>query len=402
MTKSNSPEEEAMPPSENQIIAKKHLKDRGFDAREFDIILYALDAIPYSVIREFESLSLRIAIGLHAPTEPDHSEGISVPQQPSTHASSSFYAQEKPSLEGKDGLPTMLQVIKCPLSQIQNITSKTNLLINLSADSLATVTTIIEACIETDTNYVDCCTNTEIIKHIFTCYTQDLNIKVVQGCCCIPFLVDLGVFSLGKIHEIKEIESTVMYPPEYSAFACAMLVHENNTFNSLRFNYETKTYEVFLGGSTDIMISKSRHYFRKRGIFHVKASAYLSIRHVFAFLIYFFIIFVLSQFAATKKCIPSHKKFEAGKGSSMNDSIVEITFNGNVAKHDKKIKMTITASGHKNDVSAVCLSQTAVTLVEDAIISETGALTPAMALHGTRITERLAYKHIKFQYFYSE
>ena len=325
---------------DNTLTGRYNIKNGALDSKEFDVLLYFTEVTSHSVIREFEHLPLRVAICLDA---------------------------------SKKGLsPTMLPIIECSLSLIRLATVKTRLIVNLSEDSLSTATSIIEACIETITNYIDCCTNLEIIRYVFRTFTQPLAIKIVQGCGSIPFLIDLGIFSIGKIHEVRDISCTIVH----NTFDCAMISHENSALDSLRYSHEARSWEILIGGEVDYLLSKSRRFLRRRGMPHASSTVYAATGNVLLFAIFY--VLVSLYFVIMKKRF--HRSF-------INN--FKIILDG------KKTRMII--SSQNPNVPWICLAQTAAVLSGDGV-SETGVLTPVMALHESQIIDILAYGNIKFEY----
>lgn len=180
--------------------------------KDFDVVIYSEKNIPISIIREFEELPLKIGLYVNESTV-DKTILIKLEQQPKEN--------------------------------IESITEKTKLILNLSEYTYINISTVINACIKTDTNYIDCCTNLEILKTVFKEYSTVNNIKIIQGCSYVPFLIDLGVFSIGKIHEIKNIECVLIYPLKLKndfELSRKMITENKLGLNSIIYNFDIQSY----------------------------------------------------------------------------------------------------------------------------------------------------------------
>lgn len=347
------------------------------ETREFDVILYTINIIPYWIAREFEKLTLRVAICYGDPCECS---------------------------------PTMLPTIRSKLENILEIASKARVLINLSVESHETIKTVIKGCVEAGTNYVDCCSDIDILKEISLEFDHQTNTKIIQGCECTMFLLDLGLFSIGKLHDIKLVECAIVYSiPRSTVFHRdfydqSIRVYQSGPISSLRYNQNTEMYEVQAqDAAANFIINKSRRHFLAQGLALAKAKIYRGIGTIFTVLACFTIGFILSYLEMAKpyayrffrrdvkpKVKPKRKDY--GK--------FQVFFSGELAGHNRKINMKISGCNSLEKTSAICLAKIVTTLIEETPPA-TGVLTPAMVLSNTRILEQLSNENIHFQYFYS-
>jgi len=328
--------------------------------REFDILLFSTTAIQPSVIREFEDLPLRIALCL----------GTSAHEQCSPRATD-----------------TMLQSISTTEDGVASVTSRAHLLVNVSQYTISSTTGIIEACISTGTTYVDGCTDPLILAEIRRCFPGPLSIKVIPGCAGAPFLVDLCVLHMGQDHNIRDIECTIKPHSAQVGFysrisACAQLAQGGLLAAGLRYNDASGTYEAPLAGVVREMLGRSRRYFTKKGMPLPLTKVYVSVGSTIMAVAYLLVAWISALLR------PERQVFA--------DEGMQLEFAGSTAEHKPTVRLKVTTPSRS--VSALCIAQVAASIVESDD-NRGGVLTPAMALHRTKMIERLAYKGMEFHHF---
>lgn len=332
-----------------------------YEDREFDIILFSTGSIPSSVIREFEDLPLRIALCVGAPAE----EGPCASRDAST----------------------MLQIIDNTDKEMHLLTSRTRLLVNVSAYTVSTVISVVEACVSTGTTYIDGCTDPAVLGEVQKCFGGQHRIKIVPGCAGVPFLVDLCVFYVVRGHNIRGVECTIKPPTDFyrRITMCSRLMPPFIT--SFRYKLKPGCYEVPAVSTIGQMLGRSRRYFIRKGMPFTVTSVYVSVGSV--------VMLALCLMASWFSTLLRAGKWSRGSACSMTGDM-ELKFVGTMIEDSRTVKLRVTTP--ICDVSALCLAQAAISIIENT--DSGGVLTPAMALHRTKVIERLAHRGVVFHHIF--
>ncbi|KAM0680906.1 hypothetical protein GINT2_000688 [Glugoides intestinalis] len=322
---------------ENTKSANKTMQQK----REFDIALYCDDTTHPSFIRAFETLSLKVIV---------------------------IFSEQDEKI-------TMLPFVICSFENINIETEKVQTFINLSAYTLETIVPLIDACINTHTNYIDRCSDITIAKHVFSLYNeacQAAGVKIIQACQLEPFLIDLGMHAVGMLHDINAVDCTM------SLESCGFIKPPQSLLQSDK--------ELLF---IDYLVKKSHRHFRKHGISHIKKSTIMvkidTGKQSLYTIMQQFLMFspFLKRLVQKTKVIESKQEFE-------------IVFSGSHLKSEKKSKLIISGVEKYFSASATCLLAAAISLCE---VGFSGVITPAIAFYRTDLIERLNSGNIKFEFF---
>lgn len=313
--------------------------------RKFDILLYCAQGTPSAFIREFELLPLRI--------------GIILNQEPNDH------------------FRTMLPISICSLDNLYIHLISTRLLVNLDSDSLETVCRLIEGCVATKTNYIDCCEKIAVIKHVFALYDNiatKTGIAIIQGCGFETLLTDLGLHIIGKIHDVNQVE-------------CLIRLKESNAYYS---DYDPDGVLSFERKKDliEYLAKKSQNYFKKIGMNSVKITIAEKDKNS-----------ILKQICGYAYSLLNFsrlfKKIKNIKLPNQERKTLEVFFMAKHVKSESRSVLMVKCTDTDSDATAICLTQAAISVFE---ITDYGVFSPAAAFHKTQIIERLNSKKISFDF----
>lgn len=342
-----------------------------YDTREFDIVLFSTDTIEQSIAHEFEALPLKVGICVDCKSTTNRKK--CVPRDVST----------------------MLPMINGSYEEIQLVTGSAQLLVNLSEHTLLSTVKIIEACISTNTGYIDNCTDTKIILAIKKIFNRQWSIKIVQGCAGIPLLIDLAVYHIGRDRSICSLTCTIhpgRTPKEMwkNMSNSGWILHNWRHLGDIRHNSALGSYEIPIGGFIEDLLMRSRKIFSKKGATFAITRVFTGVPTISMLGIYLLIVMITSirRLFTWKR---DHEKYADVK---MNLSLV-----GSTAEDKDIVRMEVNVDYTMSDLTATCLAQTASSIIENPD-KMCGVLTPAVLLQRTGIIERLMYKKIEFNHFF--
>ncbi|ORD99482.1 SCPDL [Hepatospora eriocheir] len=217
------------------------------------------------------------------------------------------------------GIKTTFDKISCTVDKIKEITSKTKILINLAGPYTHTGEEIINACIETNTHYIDITGEVHFLKDIYEKYKDVNNIVIVQSCGFLSFTSDFFSSYFFKNFNCKIILSKSSSKINKGTWLSLIesLKHYNehkknkNNSNNLSkkpefyiFSEYLKKYLVRSMGPDNYILKRSFNYFN-----NYSCVMYNTVDNFFILLItslVFFILFLLSKYSATRELLRKH------------------------------------------------------------------------------------------------
>jgi short subunit dehydrogenase-like uncharacterized protein len=376
--------------------------------REFDLILYGASGYTARyVIKELDSMSIKIAVS----------------------------ARDINKIQD-----TSLTKIKCSLDEIESLTRRTKILLNCVGPYAITGEQVIKSCIETGTHYLDICGETPFISEIFKKYhliAKEKGVRIIQSCGFDSLPADLGACLVGKFDDIREVDVVhVLHDCKINVTTWRSLLlslikndKKKNKLNykpvpskqdnkpsqstrkktsEYRYNNDLKSYDVKFRGTDPYIINRSCEYFRLKNIYDIKFNCFLNIGGLFALFRYFLMCF-LGIFAIKSKfffdLINKYPRFftcgHVVENPSLKDtekSKFMVILKGKSTKGAGDRILTISGIDPGYRSTAIFLTQSACSILEEIEKVPCGIHTPAVAFHNTRIVDRLVSKGIKFTY----
>lgn len=395
------------------------------DRREYDIVLYGASGFTAGfVIKELEESSLRIAVSAR-----------SISNVPST----------------------TLPKIECTIEDIWKITARTKVLVSCVGPYALHGEEIVRACIETGTHYVDICGEPSFLESIYQKYNEkaeDRNVRIIQCCGFDSLPADIGIYMLSRNHDTLDVEvihsvsncktnkttwdslilsltnfqkrSKTKQPNSISAGSSCIAISADTPTTILKstvvssmappshiqehkFVPELGSYVARFRGADPYVIKRSSAFFRKKGVSDVRVSCYLRIGSMARLAIYYillFSIYLMCKYEWTSNLLTRYPGFFTfGVVTSrpcerdIQSSSFQMFFKAVHPTTQKKYRLRISGPNPGYTSTAIFVTQSAFALVEEEDKIRSGVLTPAIALHKTRIVERLSSKGISFDYY---
>jgi short subunit dehydrogenase-like uncharacterized protein len=384
------------------------------DSREYDIIVYGATGFTAGyVIKELECSTLKIAV-----------------------SSRSF----------KNKLDTMFPKIECSIEDIEEITKKTKILINCVGSYTLYCEPIIKACINTSTHYLDICGGPAFLEKIYQKYDEEAKNKktrIIQCCGFDSVPADLGVFYFNRNHKFSNIETIMCLSgsqvnvttweslllsvknfsssnntkpkrdtdkpkkdTDISKKDTDISKKENNKVEEYKFDTSLNAYIAKFRGSDPYIVKRSMKFFSEKGMFDSKVACYLKIGSLFNLIVYYFILSVLFIMCKFNLGFYLLKKFPGffSCGIVSKNPSKEVTANSSfemIFKAPNKDNTLVIKGPNPGYIStAILLTQSAYTLIDEENKVRYGVLTPAIAFYKTKIVDRLTTKGILFEQSY--
>lgn len=364
--------------------------------REYDIVLYGASGFTSGfVIRELEMSPLRIAVAAR-----------SVSRIPNTK----------------------LPKIECPIEEIGRVTARTKVLINCVGPYVLHGEMIIKSCIRTGTHYVDICGEPSFLESMHRKYNKEAeskSLRIIQCCGLDSLPADIGLYMLGKNHDMLEVEvilsvsnfrihrttweSLILSLESFQKLPKASTLGNNSAMPSMRvqehkFMPELNSYAVRFRGTDPYVIRRSSAFFRMKGITDVRACCYLEVGGIANLVMYYIaalFIYAMSRHRWTAGLLRKYPGvFTLGivtdrpSEDNIRNSSFQMLFRAVHPETQRKYHLRICGPNPGYVSTAIFVTQSAFTLVEEEDKVLCGVLTPAVALHKTRIAERLSLKGI--------
>lgn len=326
-------------------------------------------------------------------------------------------------------------IYECPAENIRSISSRTKIILNCAGPYILSGEEVIQACIDTETHYLDISGETFFIEQILKKYDEEASRKNIYiiNCCgfdSIPADVgteylksrlgcDIEIFSLMKLKNI-EINKTTYESLIYGLQNMEKLKSLRNKsktrpISSIKkyfYNHKTMSYNVIFMGTDPSVVKRTQTIMKEKGFRSAKYLAYLDVGNYYnllIFKIYFLLFMFLCRFKIGQyilKWFPSFFTFGIVKASRPKDeklkkSSFEIIFFGKSLESSKEIKMCITGPDPGYITTSICLSQASLCLLDilkgrGSRVFSGGVLTPGCAFHNTDLVDRLKKKGINF------
>lgn len=364
--------------------------------RDFDVIVYGANGYTAEyVIRELEKQNIKVAV-----------------------------AARNDVL-----IKTRFDKIVSTIEEIKALTERTRILINCVGPYSMHGEPIIKACIESETHYLDICGEPQFLDKIYVKYNhlaEQRNLKIIQACGFDSFPSDFGAFILSQKFKIQNIDVYISLEgskgniTSWNSLVNSLVEYNNSKRQNkkvesksngkktkeCKYLPELSSYVVKFRGSDSYVIKRSMNYFRTHNICFSNVNCYLKIGSLFRTILYYFymvIIYIFAKSSFTSKLLLKYPGFFTMGIVKSKPSFAEVDgsqFVNYFKISDVKDKFDLIISGRNPGYlsTAVFLTQSAMTLINEENNIPSGVITPAIAFHKTDIVGNLMKSGIIFKF----
>lgn len=379
-----------------QNLTKEEINKSGLKEREYDIIVYGASSFTAKyVIKQLKECDLKIALCART-----------ISKIPKTH----------------------FDTFSADLTNIKHITKRTKVLINLAGPYIHTGIDIINACVETNTDYVDITGEVNFMKESQKEYATTSNVSIVHSCGFDSIPSDLGAFHLAKhfdeceiICDIAEVKTHV-HTGTWLSFLESLKAYKKRTNNKL--HQTNKKNQNNKQKDENVIVRDGAHFVKYFGpdAFVVNSSAaflknickydykmYLKVKSKLKLYIMMFFIFILSKLINYKLFNYLFKTFpRIFSGGFVKTNITDKEIEGNyfnmemVARgsrdgKEKTKKLKITGKDPSYTSTAIFVTECAFQFITNRSKIPKGVHTPASAFYNTNILDCIQRKGIEFK-----
>ena len=305
----------------------------------------------------------------------------------------------------------------CSSENISELTSKASVLINLAGPYIESGIDIIEACIKTQTHYVDITGEVNFIKKAkeFHQEARRNNVTCIQSCGFDSIPSDLGAFYLAKHFETCEIKSeivdgnVILNTGTWLSLLSSLRSFKNKDVTRKKeplISYHKDYAAIKWFGPDAFVVRQSAEELKNLFKYtftmsmRVKSKLYLYLVMFYMFLITKLVHYNL--FYALFRRFPRIFSFGLFRNKPDEKQLkkgffkIEMTAVGQIMNKTKTKKLLIEGGDPGYESTSIFVTQCAFQLLKNKNKIASGVQTPAAALYKTNIIECIKEKGIKF------
>ncbi|KAL6122538.1 hypothetical protein NUSPORA_00388 [Nucleospora cyclopteri] len=315
--------------------------------------------------------------------------------------------------------------IQCDIENIEDITKRTRVLLNLAGPFALLGEKIIQACVKTNTDYVDINGEVGFMKSIQENYdylAKSANQTVLMGCGFDATASDLGAYFLAKNFDQCKIrgflsgKNCVMNSGTWNSFLESMRNFHNkkkpavkNKKSYYQYDEEEKAYLIKFVGPDGFVVKNSANYFKN--FFNYNYEMYFKTKSFFSVILMvvsFFLVNIFVQFSFTYyllKTFPSFFTFGTFKSNGPSEETVkkgsfELKMTATGEREGKKCKQTLIISGPDAPYlsCSIFCTEACFQILKNKKNVRKGVVFPATALANTDVKQELERKGILFKF----